>query len=1403
MNNSDIHVMKKCFNTVASAMVMFALVLSALTTPISVLLAQESQTQIGNVPSLESSLEFDNPKLDLGFGAEIDIENTLKLPDGFQNQTPVNFGDTSSSSFNSDGQANSSAGSNTITECFLNASSNQISTGSSVTLNWSTSGFDSWTLNGEAVFGETGSKTFSNVQENSTFVLSAIGKNGEKCKAEVEVKCLPPEVPKVCELQVAKSVNKTMALPGDEIEYTIVVKNIGDADCSGSGVIIEDKVDSNITYLSNTVTSNLSAGYTSRPVYTSSDRTLRFNGYVLNPGESGTIKWIGKIATPNKCGDFEVKNQAKATAEELNNFQIWAYSEIVKTAIDNDCEVPKVPVCTLTPVNQTVKYGETATLSWTTEHATAVTLSNFGTVALNGTKTTGALLADSSYKLTATGAGGKVECDAYVKVVRDNPLPPNCPLTAADGRTIVSFNNVKLRTDSSAGDATTLEQAVSLQPGTYDVTLASWDGYNERVSVSQPKEQWQLEFLGAGSVIAKSGVIGDLADNVREATKVEKVNTDLLLSSYVTGLRAVHPFYPYTVSANSLYPICAAIDEKSVGMATVVVHKIVCTDETQLPNYGNGGPNITPNTAPAWVASHDSCSFIEGWEFQWNNGNSTNPGDTLVGKAGTPWSTFGPTDSNGRASVEISIADLTKDETWFREVMKPGYILFTYGQNVATNVDPVSAEFYCDTDVINYDNMEHISNMKANKVYNCVAWNSPEPEIPAPTCDLFTATPSTIMVGNSTTLAWETSHATQVSLNNSIGVVSDDGSMEVSPTVNTVYKLTVIGEENKTVDCEVPVTVSEDPVPVCEFFTASPNALPAGGGEVTLDWKTLKSNTATITPTVGKVAVTGNQKINVTESTTFTLTAEDDNGDKVSCEAPVAVADPEPVLTCADDVTFTASDSSILRGSDTTLSWSTSNVDSVSISGINATALSGSQSVSPSTNTTYTLTATRGSQSVGCPVSVNVTTGGGGGGGSSSPVCELEISDKKIKRGDEITLTWDTNRATEVTLTDDRGNELFTTDDYLSKDKSDYYDGSIKVKPTRDTTYTLLAERSSRDTECEVKVEIEGEDVVVLQTRDQLPLVAGISLSQVPYTGFEAGPFMTLMFYALLVAWSLYITYMLVIRKRMTTSDGAVEINEVLYNEKKETMKKAEAVRPDAFVESTVPSRMRVATPVNLPTSNVLIGYDGQAQSTESDVYVNPHQVSDALVTALENRAHEQKALLSSDAVRHFVATTQGEVERNEALDEVIAEAKKNYPLEDGWIVINESRMRSLCEVCQVNSKSAVKAEVAFVPATVPEGSGSLAEAIVTGNVVAAYEMIGNRPMFALADAASDLDSVYRNRRGGNEIVSDMLTKETANLSDEKIKNMISALTSALDGTYTDEASAVKMAIMKAVKEAV
>ncbi len=179
-------------------------------------------------------------------------------------------------------------------------------------------------------------------------------------------------------------------------------------------------------------------------------------------------------------------------------------------------------------------------------------------------------------------------------------------------------------------------------------------------------------------------------------------------------------------------------------------------------------------------------------------------------------------------------------------------------------------------------------------------------------------------------------------------------------------------------------------------------------------------------------------------------------------------------------------------------------------------------------------------------------------------------------------------------------------------------------------------------------------------------------------------------------------------------------------------------------------------------------------------------------MTELENRAHAQKVLMSSDAMRFFMRATNVD-ERNEKLDAVIEQAKESFPSEGGWVVINLARIESL------SSDETVVATADVVKDMKPTTAGSLAEAIIDGNIIAAYEMIAHRPMIALADAAADLDAVYRSRKGESVAVSDKLMEDTQDLTDEVLQKVITALTSAVDGTYTDEASAVKVAIMKAV----
>lgn len=164
---------------------------------------------------------------------------------------------------------------------------------------------------------------------------------------------------------------------------------------------------------------------------------------------------------------------------------------------------------------------------------------------------------------------------------------------------------------------------------------------------------------------------------------------------------------------------CNAKDEEKEPV-TINAWKIVCTDEADLPNWGaSGGPDITSTTAQNWVNSHESCSLVSGWNFQWGPESATNPGDN-TGVAGAPWTTFGPT--NGSGMTTATIDDYQDGLIWVREVWQNGYIPFTMSQNY-DNSNDVSAEMYCHTDVINYDNYDWIAGIQPGGTYNCVGWN--------------------------------------------------------------------------------------------------------------------------------------------------------------------------------------------------------------------------------------------------------------------------------------------------------------------------------------------------------------------------------------------------------------------------------------------------------------------------------------------------------------------------------------------------------------------------------------------------------------------------------------------------------------------------------------------------------
>lgn len=566
----------------------------------------------------------------------------------------------------------------------------------------------------------------------------------------------------------------------------------------------------------------------------------------------------------------------------------------------------------------------------------------------------------------------------------------------------------------------------------------------------------------------------------------------------------------------------------------------------------------------------------------------------------------------------------------------------------------------------------------------------------APACT-FDAAPLTITRGFSSILSWTTQNAASVSINQNIGSVPLNSSHAVAPTVDTTYTLTVVGTNGTTATCVRTVTVLEPVIPqplTCDAFTAAPATLTAPGN-TTLTWATSNATGVTINNGVGTVPVDGSQSVFVNANTTYTLTATRGT-ETVTCSVPVTIV-PNAVVPSCD--AFTVSPSSLQTAGTVTLTWNTTNATNVSINqGIGSVAVDGTRTATVNANTTYTLTATNGTATTSCQASVAITTGGGGGGGgggSSAPSCSLTASDTSITSGQKVTLTWKNARTNDILLKDSRGETLVDT----KKDtKIHASSGTFVVNPTKSTAYTLTAIRGSQKRTCTVDINVQNVSVTSVRTRD--PLVAGISLSRLPYTGFDAGPLMTGFFYFILIVWALAVAYILVLRRepvlgmslKAPVKQPVHTIPEVSTMVRSKTLPTpTHMIAPSTLPLVDLPIRT-IPRPRTIPagsmaSSDAARGYEEYYAATpivtrEPEIAFAPvapvQETSAADLGALEARAHDAQVLISTDALHFITAQSGTEAEHFELLDMIIGAAKAQFPKEDGWVVVNKDRIISL-----------------------------------------------------------------------------------------------------------------------------
>ena len=303
----------------------------------------------------------------------------------------------------------------------------------------------------------------------------------------------------------------------------------------------------------------------------------------------------------------------------------------------------------------------------------------------------------------------------------------------------------------------------------------------------------------------------------------------------------------------------------------------------------------------------------------------------------------------------------------------------------------------------------------------------------APEIVRFEVTPSTINPGGTASLSWNVNGATTLSIDNGIGSVSNQGSVDVNPNQTTTYTLSASNLQG-TVTQQVVLAVRTLPE-IVSFELDTSSISP--GESATLSWEVLDASVVSIDQGIGTVSSQGSRQVSPIQTSTFTITALNDAG-SVTAQATLNVTVAPPTI-----VSFAGNPPNIHPGESTSLQWDVSGADLVSINQeIGSVGSSGTVSISPASTTVYQITASNQGGIVQAETTIFVSA-------LDPPVIQsFSGNPSEIQRGMSTTLFWQADQADSILgWHDDDTEDVYSTDPL----------GSVVVSPLVSTTYFLMA----------------------------------------------------------------------------------------------------------------------------------------------------------------------------------------------------------------------------------------------------------------------------------------------------------------------------------------------------------
>jgi hypothetical protein len=671
---------------------------------------------------------------------------------------------------------------------------------------------------------------------------------------------------------------------------------------------------------------------------------------------------------------------------------------------------------------------------------------------------------------------------------------------------------------------------------------------------------------------------------------------------------------------------------------------------------------------------------------------------------------------------------------------------------------------------------------------------------PPPSCTL-TANPSNIKDGQSSTLTWTTQNATSVSIDQGIGSVALNGSKSVSPHQTTTYTLTAKGDGG-TVKCQTTVTVTSNPPPSCTL-SANPDTITQGQSS-TLTWTTDNATSATIDQGIGSVSLDGSKSVTPSQTTTYTLTATGPGG-TVKCHTTVTVITPQNGCIQILKETFDPDGNKLTPVAQFTfqLDGATTTVNDANGDAMFANVSPGNHQVTEmDAGPTWKLLSVTPADG-----KVIVSPGPNCAGvvfknqqvvQGKTPACSLSISPTTIRSGESATLTWSSSDVTSGFI----DNGVGTTTPVSG--------GSVTVFPPSSTTYHGTFTGPDGTVQCSVPITVttgcngscgggglNQPNVSLFHKPGEQPL-AFVSLSQIPYTGFEAGPALTVIFWLAVGLLSAFIAYLIVggdgfhsvFSSALSGMAGIPTPPRGGY---------ANHAYPQYGEEHEYLGNASVQAPVRAGYTPAPVH-----EAHPSSYAYAPQPAAPSLHDIIESRAHAAGVLMSPEALTAAVSLSKDQGETLRIFGDVLNDAVRTIPREDGWIMLTAEAFRDLAG----RRGATLSANVSNPKPSVSETTAvQFAGAVLSNDRENAFAIIRSlehdkiSPTSLMAGTATVLDTLFRSRKDGR-LADPLLTEKARHLTDEKLEHLVAIFAHALDHTYASPFTGVKLALAQAFEAA-